>query len=690
MLNNYQNYYVYAQLVQTGQLTIDTRSITKDTWSDYYEALKNIFRDGIETEQVHHMFVHIIFADDVELDLTLFDLFFNLIFWYIVIHSNMEIKSDSLFFSDTITQKDIKKYFDRTIIKVRDKYDIQTLNNVIADTLYRFMDIDEFSFYIANTLNLKDTIDLENACPEFNKLMHTSLRDVPIESVKDEGLKITNRSVEIIKDSEKYLGFDHCLKNSFVSGEGVKIRQYKEFAINIGTKPDGKGGVLPAIIDGSYLDGSLNSILAQYVDSSAARVAQIQSKKNVGTSGDMARILGINNIDTTINQDLTYRCNTKNFLKITLKNKKVFDRFVDRWYRFHPDGLEYYMTANDTQLIGKTLYFRSPITCVSAAHGHGVCAACYGGLSHINYNLKIGKYAAEQLSSQLTQKQLSAKHLLETVITKVEWTPEFYKYFTIDINAIFANPKAEPATIYIDPNNIISNFDNEDATDPSMMDYISYITEFTLVNKKGESFTITSKNNTEMYITNALQQYLNKSATVTDDGLYEINLKDMINSETCLFLITIDNNELAKTLKDIENLINRKDSVAENTKDSIVQKLIDLCIEGKLEIQAVHLEVIIMNQIRSIRSMLRKPDWEVENEDYNLVSLDKALKDNPSVVVSLLYQNLAWMLSYPLTFQKELPSCMDLFFMKQPQNIESDDNAKEERHLINPVIDLDK
>ena len=46
--------------------------------------------------------------------------------------------------------------------------------------------------------------------------------------------------------------------------------------------------------------------------------------------------------------------------------------------------------------------------------------------------------------------------------------------------------------------------------------------------------------------------------------------------------------------------------------------------------------------------------------------------DNPSVTISLLFQYLGRALYYPLTFKKNKPSFMDLFFAKRVQSILSD------------------
>ena len=62
MLNNLNNYYVYAQLVQNGTMMIDSSSINMTTWQDHYNGILNILKDGIELENVHHMLINICFT----------------------------------------------------------------------------------------------------------------------------------------------------------------------------------------------------------------------------------------------------------------------------------------------------------------------------------------------------------------------------------------------------------------------------------------------------------------------------------------------------------------------------------------------------------------------------------------------------------------------------------------------------
>ena len=67
----------------------------------------------------------------------------------------------------------------------------------------------------------------------------------------------------------------------------------------------------------------------------------------------------------------------------------------------------------DTDLVGKKIYLRSPMTCACKSSTNHICARCYGNLYYTNLDINVGKMAAEILSSQLTQKLLSAKPLLE-------------------------------------------------------------------------------------------------------------------------------------------------------------------------------------------------------------------------------------------------------------------------------------
>ena len=174
----------------------------------------------------------------------------------------------------------------------------------------------------------------------------------------------------------------------------------------------------------------------------------------------------------------------------------------------------------------------------------------------------------------------------------------------------------------------------------------------------------------------------NNDITRTEENNIIIDLfklfKENNGQDFTFFLIDINNNELNKTLDDITNLINRKEVVSGQTKESIFNNLMDLVIEGDLHIQAVHLAILIMNQIRDADDILLKPNWSDPNAEVQILTLKDSLINNPSITVTMLFENLGSTLINPLSYKKTAPSRMDLFFMAQPQNFLSNESTLEE------------
>ena len=165
-LVNFNNYGIYANLILGQPLTIHTNDITKENILTHYYSLLNVFRDGIETETVQQTFINICFDENngVCCELSLPDYFINLIFWYMIVHSDQKIKGKHLFFNKAITRGNIKEYIDDNFIDVYRKANFQgattpeevnkILNNMIDGSLHPFSLIDIFSFYLATTITI--------------------------------------------------------------------------------------------------------------------------------------------------------------------------------------------------------------------------------------------------------------------------------------------------------------------------------------------------------------------------------------------------------------------------------------------------------------------------------------------------------------------------------------------------------
>lgn len=656
ILENWSNYGPYVPLVKDGSIKVYTKDLNHENLNNHFYNILNIMRDGIESDFVQHMAINIEFVDNVDVTLSIFDYFLNLIMWNLPLSTGEELSSNYLFFQDKFNKNAIKNYIDDKFLNVnRTKYDIMTLCNIIDDTLYKFKYVDEFSLYLCNTINDEDTITLMNQNQEFWNYMHTDLSGVPLEDVKNTGQDITNKAIKIIEES------DHCLADSFATGEGVNKKQFREFAVSIGTIPDGDGGIYPIIVNNSFINGGVNKIAYSLVESAKGRQAQIYSKNNVGTSGAFARILGLNNRDTRLHISPKYSCNTRHFIQVTINNLAMLKMFNNRYYRFRKDGPEYKVNyKKDSHLVGQTLYFRSPITCASKANGNGVCYRCYGDLAYTNANINIGTIAAELLSSELTQMLLSAKHLLESNVISIEWSEGFLDIFEVNFNMLRIREDFDCKKWKLIIDEEISREDDDD------IEYNEYIIKFKVMNPKGKVMEMYSKTSENIYLSLELSNLLSKSA---GEDKYVIDMEELKNMD--LFLIHISNDELSATLEHVKTVINKYPKMPGMTKDIIVQEFVMAVMNGGLNVDAIHLEILLSNQIRAgldEENILEMPHWEFENADYTLINLDSALKNNPSITATLEYQKISKVLYNPLSYKKNKPSQMDLFFMNQPQN----------------------
>lgn len=684
MLEFFENYEPYLELVNTGHQTINNTDINRLNHAQHFNAITNIFRDGIELEEVQKMYVTVHF-DVIDVDLYLPDYWFNLMMWYLIVSLDNEIRPKNIFFDATLKSYHIKEYIDYQFLdENRTKYENITLNNIIDDCLWHFSLIDEFSYYLFNTFDITDFKDIWKQYPETKEIMAIRMgegTDIDFKDVMPTGQSLANKLLDYMEKG------DYCLANFVRAGTGVNPKQLKEVAVHIGIKPDGDGGIIPHVMNTNYLMGGVNNPIYYTEEASVGRIAQMIVKGNVGDSGYFARILKLNNADTKIYPNPHYDCCTKNYVEFELKTDKLFELWENSWYKETPNGVERLLTRKDKHLIGRKILLRTPITCASHARGEGICYKCYGHLAYENRDISPGTMSAEILSSKTTQMQLSAKHLLEAKILEMQWTCEFEKYFQVDYNMIKVQDSLDTSRfkLLIDPNdiNLASEFDNED-------EFNEYVNRFMLELPDGHRIDVATIDNDRvgvdnMYITSALNQAIRKHAKNEDEEI--VIPLDKIE-EIPLFMIPVNNNELSRTLLMINSIINKKAVTTTFNMSSILQSLIETLIEGKMEVMGVHVATIISNQIRDVDYILEKPDWTIPNQQYQLLTLDQSLTNYPDVTVKLSYEKIARMLYNPLTFKCRGTSYMDLFFATQPQKLIKGEIPIEKEKTDKPVMGL--
>ena len=663
-MNYKDQYYPYKDLVETGRQTVYTKDINKDNIDIHFNSILNILKDGIETQEVQSMMIHVVFQNDKELDLAIFDYVINLMFWPLCTNVNHPIWDVHLVWFEDITKRSIKEYIDNIYIdRYRKTLPFIELNQTIDLVLGKFRELRPFQMYLANTLNLEDTIDLMNEYPEFNETIHFNPDGIPIEDVKELGMEATNKQIKYIKNS------NHCLRDSFRTGEAVSAKQYKEVAVNIGSKPDGQGSVYSHPIRHSFMNGGLQTAEELTIESSVGRVAQILQKTNVGESGAFARLLELNNQDTILYPDPDYVCDTCNFEEIVIDSDKMFNMFDLRYYRENPNGVDKLLDTKmvpKSEIMGKKLYFRSPMTCASAARGQGICYKCYGDLAYVNREINVGQIAAEGLSSIYTQILLSAKHLLESLVIKMEWTPDFYDLFQINFNSIslFDNKIYKGYKLIID-----DDIKCEEELDNNI-DYNYYIDEFYIKKPDGSKVKINTTNVDRLYFDKDFYDYtlsLYPEDKSSSESYYaELDMVKLMDFQS-LFVVEIKNNELSATMDKIKKLIDNKSVITLYDRNSILKEFITTNIQGNITLNSVHFEVLLMNQIRAADDELENPDWTVKDQGYQILTLSKALSNNPSITVRLEAAKVAKTLANPQNSRLWRPSMSDIYFMEQPQ-----------------------
>ena len=723
-LQHRENYGIYNQLIDTGYMVLRTDDVNEVTYDQYFQWLVNVMVDGIEHPIWHGQGrIKVIFSDGVECVLMINDFLLNLIMWYMAIKTNTLITSQWLIWDECITQKTITSFINKNLLdKNRKIYTNRYLNNVIAECTDKFSIFDRVSKYLSDSINFYDDIVLMDKCPEYYDCLHLDISGQPIDKVRQVIDEATDKAVNIIKyHSKEYLGYYHSLASNFRSGEALNKKQFGETYIAIGTKPDASGNVIPYIISNSFINGGVQDNITRYVESYAGRKATIMSHMNVSTTGTFARKLMINNQCAYLNPDPNYFCNTRNAMRILVKDYDTLRRLDLRYYMETSNGVIKECRFTDTHLIGKWIYLFSPMTCASYANGHGICRKCYGNLYYVNRDINIGSIAATLLSSVFTQRMLSAKHLLETVISVVKWCVGFDKYFRVDTDQIIFDPDLDPkgykiiinvSDIEEDDDNNDDDYDEDDDTFDIMASNESsyYITKFILEEPNGTQTVIESEDSNKMYLIKEMYSVIAKQLKKLDED--DQVVLDLASIDTTnMMTVSFENSELSKSLDIINKIIDKVSVTATMTKEEFLQSFLDALNNASIKMNAVHSEVLLSNQMRRSKDdILNRPMWEYDNASYTILSLRQSLSSNPNLVVSLSYQDISNQLNTGvLTCEKSAPSIFDLSVLKKPQQYiqsvdivrKADDNDYQmsalgvdkevnERKLIDPFVIISK
>ena len=425
------------------------------------------------------------------------------------------------------------------------------------------------------------------------------------------------------------------------SDTGINKKQLTQFLGFVGLKPDIDGSVIPVAIEDNFLNG-LRKLESYYINSKGTRQALITNYKMVRRSGYLTRKLSLSMIDRYHDNNIL-DCGTNHFVLFNVDNQKKKKQILGRhYYELDDSGHKIndllLTVREDSDIIGKKIGLRSPVTCC----GKHVCATCYGReLSEINKHINTGLTAVLKLTEPITQRLLSAKHLLTTNTDKVEWSEQFLSYMYVNMN-----------NVYFNDDNVSVSFafpTNEEYDEDEDMFYTQTITLKNVNDRKEYVY----ESPVRLYINPKLLKGENSDITVTTNSLDE---------DEYVFKYQTKNNVLSKSLQQVIDLIESTGHLGIAEYNDFVNKFDDLLIENGLDyIKSVHIEMITSNLIRNADTGKRLDFSHDTLEPYVINRISKAIMTAP-ISVSMSFERINDQLVDLNTYIKDEPSLMDYLF----------------------------
>lgn len=569
------------------------------------------------------------------------------------------------------------------------------LSECLADSVWMLqMYCHMLENFLGLSMSTEVFINLAKKMKEFRDLMHVKLDETKQPSeLEEDARRISDMQWNnILRDP------DWNMLKPLVATKALKKNQLAEFDAVIPLKPDIEGNTIPYPINRNWLTGEINTLMATFINDISGRKSAIINNEFMGSAGHMLILTAIMCIDAKLSKYVD-DCHSPNPVPIKITSKTHLQKLNGRYYRFGGQTDNDYKLLNekkDEGLIGETLWFRSPATCCS--EDGRICKKCYGALANLNRTLySVGAYAAFMVLMEVMQKLLSAKHHQTTSSTMIKFIDDFYNQFMLSGTDVIINVDADDLDITTlvlrkddikssDTDEVINldankgrkrkgkkdddddDIDNDTSPEGSFkLDYYTtrFYTAKNFSNKKNVEFEeFHEDDDKELYIH---KDFINRMKFMTHPTMGEclyIGL-DEIDPSEFIFMLETENFELSKPLNAIKKLINTKSHEGCNTYEEMIQMMLDLIIAAGNSASSLQGEIIIRQLIRDSALVMKRPNFRtaIQRSDYQLMSVNTALKKHPSITTSLSTPYLRYQfLSQIETFEKCEPSDIDKMF----------------------------
>lgn len=455
-----------------------------------------------------------------------------------------------------------------------------------------------------------------------------------------------------------FIGTQYDLSMSiYVRNKLFNPPQFREYAVHMCHKPDLDGTTIPYTYNTNIIMG-VGHPLAFSVDAQGGRKAEI-TKLNVSDAGTLERAL-CQLMSPVRFVDINYECDSRHYRRRHISSSEDLVKLDGRVATLTPDidpvDNEYFMIhpKKHINLIGRTVYVKTPITCTHPRRNEGyICSACYGKLmANLNRDVHIGRLAAVQSADEMEQKLLSAKHALKTNTVPIEFGEEFFEFFELGNGQILLNrdmleqsnnPESDFYHYHLEfyPHGMKKNQDGESRhLDRSTSEIVIYD------DRDDRRINISEKNGAPIYLSPEFndEHFLRELHYRDEKEIIRIPFSDLadggVANTQVLFEFSYKNNELADPLLTLEKIMfngERIDSFS--SYDECLDTLIPLFIRGGIYLPDYQAELLVS---QLVTDMNRGPvDWNDPHPEYRFDSINRSILRNRSVLTSILSRESA-------------------------------------------------
>jgi hypothetical protein len=507
---------------------------------------------------------------------------------------------------DVSNINEIEKYYDWCI----DYFGIQLGNTDIGEVLVDIIDrlnqiTCDMTQSFGPTFDLHTFIKIAERNKRFAEILYEPDKFVKENEGNLTAEEIVNHTHDIIDEVQECIinDPDNNFKNFITSGAGINSKQLGQVLGYIGLKPDLKEKIIPRSIDTNFCMG-LRNITDYYINAVGCLKALITVKIQTKNSGYLTRKLQILLNDEYISD--VDDCGTKHLLPFTVESKAHLNHINNLYYSKKSNGTKLSKINSDKNkdLIGQTIYLRTPITC---ACNNGICKKCYGDMYKINQNMNVGLIAALTITNMITQTNLSVKHLLQAVVLN-NLHPDLLKYFNIEIDKLSIKDE------YLDK--ISLAFNRDISCDNPNGEY--EVRTITVI----DGDEIIDIENQILFNINPEINELITSDVNKDLDKYVVKGKKLKDFDY-IFNYSVENNSLSGPMLKLKEIIEKNEFIKSHDAFELFNKIVEILIESKSKTDYIHIGVLIKNLMKVEGN--RESFTNKEFPEYTLYSVPDAI-----------------------------------------------------------------